>query len=70
MKLFDKYFQPYAEYCLRTTLSEEELKEALAKECPATFIYCFLCKILCRFRLNLRCAFLQFCTDRILSFRI
>ena len=20
MKLFDKYFQPYAEYCLRTTL--------------------------------------------------
>ena len=36
MKLFDKYFQPYAEYCLRTTLSEDELKEALAKECPAT----------------------------------
>ena len=36
MKIFDKYFQPYAEYCLRTTLSEEELKEALAKECPAT----------------------------------
>ena len=26
MKLFDKYFQPYAEYCLRTTLSEDELK--------------------------------------------
>ncbi len=36
MKLFDKYFQPYAEYCLRTTLSEDELKETLAKECPAT----------------------------------
>ena len=36
MKLFDKYFQPYAEYCLRTTFSEEELKEALAQECPAT----------------------------------
>ena len=36
MKIFDKYFQPYAEYCLRTTLSEEELKETLAKECPAT----------------------------------
>ena len=36
MKLFDKYFQPYAEYCLRTTFSEDELKEALAKECPAT----------------------------------
>ena len=36
MKLFDKYFQPYAEYCLRTTLSEDELKEALAQECPAT----------------------------------
>ena len=36
MKIFDKYFQPYAEYCLRTTLSEEELKEALAQECPST----------------------------------
>ena len=36
MKIFDKYFQPYAEYCLRTTLSEEELKEALTQECPAT----------------------------------
>ena len=36
MKIFDKYFQPYAEYCLRTTLSEEDLKEALAQECPAT----------------------------------
>ena len=36
MKLFDKYFQPYAEYCLQTTLSEDELKETLAKECPAT----------------------------------
>ena len=36
MKLFDKYFQPYVEYCLRTTLSEDELKETLAKECPAT----------------------------------
>ena len=36
MKLFDKYFQPYAEYCIRTTLSEDELKEALAQECPAT----------------------------------
>ena len=36
MKVFDKYFQPYAEYCIRTTFSEEELKEALAQECPAT----------------------------------
>ena len=36
MKIFDKYFQPYTEYYLRTTLSEEELKEALAQECPAT----------------------------------
>ena len=36
MKLFDKYFQPYAEYCIRTTLSEDELKEALAQESPAT----------------------------------
>ena len=36
MKIFDKYFTPYTEYCLRTTFSEDELKEALAKECPAT----------------------------------
>ena len=36
MKIFDKYFQPYAEYCLRTALSEEELKEALAQECPVS----------------------------------
>ena len=36
MKIFDKYFRPYAEYCLRTTFSEDELKEALNKECPAT----------------------------------
>ena len=36
MKIFDKYFKPYAEYCIRTTLSEDELKEALAQECPAT----------------------------------
>ena len=36
MKLFDKYFLPYAEYCIRTTFSEDELKEALAQECPAT----------------------------------
>ena len=36
MKLFDRYFQPYAEYCLRTTLSEEQLKTVLKKECPAT----------------------------------
>ena len=36
MKLFNKYFQPYAEYCIRTTLSEDELKETLAQECPAT----------------------------------
>lgn len=36
MKIFDKYFKPYAEYCIRTALSEDELKEVLAKECPAT----------------------------------
>ena len=34
MKLFDKYFQPYAEYCLRTTFSEEELKAVFEKELP------------------------------------
>ena len=34
MKLLDKYFQPYAEYCIRTTFSEDKLKEVLVKECP------------------------------------
>ena len=34
MKIFDKYFAPYAEYCLRTTLSEEELKAAFENEFP------------------------------------
>ena len=36
MKIFDKYFKPDSEYCLRTTFSEDELKEALIQECPAT----------------------------------
>ena len=36
MKLLDRYFQPYAEYCIRTTLSEDELKAVLKKERPAT----------------------------------
>ena len=35
MKIFDRYCQPYAEYCVRTTLSEEELKNGIKKECPA-----------------------------------
>ena len=39
MKLFSKYFQPYAEYCLRTTLSEEELKTAFEKEFPPVFSF-------------------------------
>lgn len=34
MKFFDRFFVPYAEYCLRTTFSEEELKEVIAKEIP------------------------------------
>ena len=38
MKLFDKYFQPYAEYCIRTTFSEDELKEALAQAIMDTFV--------------------------------
>ena len=38
MKLFDKCFQPYAEYCIRTTFSEEELKEALAQAIMDTFV--------------------------------
>ena len=36
MKIFDKYFLPYAEYCIRTPLSEDELKDVLKKACPAT----------------------------------
>lgn len=35
MKIFDRYCEPYAEYCVRTTLSEEELKKAVKEECPA-----------------------------------
>ena len=30
--IFDRFFNPYAEYCLRTTLSEDELKTAVEKE--------------------------------------
>ena len=30
--LLDRFYKPYAEYCLRTTLSEDELKNALEKE--------------------------------------
>ena len=30
--IFDRFFKPYAEYCLRTTLSEDELKTAVEKE--------------------------------------
>ena len=32
--IFKRFFKPYAEYCLRTTLSEDELKNALGKELP------------------------------------
>ena len=39
MKLFEKYFVPYAEYTLRTTLSEEELKAAFEKEFPPVFSF-------------------------------
>lgn len=30
--IFNRFFKPYAEYCLRTMLSEDELKNALDKE--------------------------------------
>ena len=30
--LLDRFYKPYAEYCLRTTLSEDELKNALDQE--------------------------------------
>ena len=36
--IFDRFFNPYAEYCLRTTLSEDELKTSLDKELPGYFI--------------------------------
>lgn len=36
MKLFAKYFEPYAEYFIRTTFSEEKLKQVIVRECPAT----------------------------------
>jgi len=32
--IFKRFFKPYAEYSLRTTLSEDELKNALDKEFP------------------------------------
>ena len=32
--IFDRFFKPYAEYCLRTTLSEDELKNAVETEFP------------------------------------
>ena len=35
MKLTDRFFRPYAEYCLRTLFSEDELKAVLAKELPS-----------------------------------
>ena len=34
--LFAKYYEPYAEYTLRTALSAAELEAALVKECPAS----------------------------------
>ena len=36
--IFDRFFKPYAEYCLRTTLSEDELKNALDQEFSGYFI--------------------------------
>ena len=39
MKIFDKYFKPYAEYCLRTTFSEDELKAVFEKELPHIFSF-------------------------------
>lgn len=36
--IFDRFFKPYAEYCLRTTLSKDELKTALEQEFSGYFI--------------------------------
>ena len=38
--LFAKYYEPYAEYTLRTTLSAAELAAALDKECPMSLLSC------------------------------
>lgn len=35
MKFLERYVRPFAEYCVRTTLSEEELIRALQAELPA-----------------------------------
>ena len=35
MNIFDKFFKPYADYCLRTTFSEDELKEVFEEELPS-----------------------------------
>lgn len=32
MKILEQYFQPYAEYCIRTSFTEEELKRILKEE--------------------------------------
>ena len=37
--IFKRFFKPYAEYCLRTTLSEDELKNALEKELPQPWLF-------------------------------
>ena len=39
MKIIDKYFRPYTEYCLRTTFSEDELKTVFEKELPHVFSF-------------------------------
>ena len=36
LNIFDKYYQNYAEYCIRTTLSPDELKAAIIRELPET----------------------------------
>jgi len=37
--IFDRYFEPYGEFFLRTTLTEEELKNALVRECPGEWVF-------------------------------
>ena len=45
--IFDRFFSPYAEYCLRTTLSEDELKNALAKELPG-YLFASVKAVFCK----------------------
>ena len=70
MIFFDKYFKPYAEYCIRTIFSEEELKAAFAAELPsrdnmaAAFKAMFNVKSVTFFRTNQELVLAPYLYDR------